>query len=340
MKKRMLTLIAGICTAAMLAGCSGNGKISNDKITIEQYKGIEVEKADIVEATDEHVEQSIASTLEVKAVEMKEDRAIKEGDIAVFDYVGKADGKEFDSATDTELLIGSGRFVPGFEDGLIGHKVGEKFDMNLTFPEDYYPELAGKEAVFTITVKGIKVIPELTDELVKEISDKSKTVEEYKKEVKADLQKSNDDTAKSALQSNLWDAVIKKCTVAEYPKKEKDDLISKITEQYDYMASMYGEESGEALAQRLHGVSIEKMAEDTLAQQFAVELIAEKEKLSLTDKEYKEGLEKYAKQYNAEDAAAFEKEVGKENVEKTLLQEKVTDWLIENCKQVEKKESK
>lgn len=340
MKKKMLTLIAGVCAAAMLVGCSG--KMSNDKITIEQYKGLEVEKVEVIKVTDADVEQSINSTLQAKATEVT-DRAVKNGDITTIDFVGKKDGVEFENGagTDVPLTIGSGRFIPGFEEGVIGHKIGETFDINLTFPENYQPaDLAGQDVVFTVTVKGIKGLPELTDELVQEVSEKSKTVEEFKKEVKADLERSNEETAKSELQQKVWDALIAKCKVAKFPEDKVKEMTDNMNNQYGSMASMYGFENAEALVQQAYGLTIDQLVKNTITQEFAVELLAERKKLEVTDKDYKDSVKKYAKQFGYEDTKEFEEQVGKENIEKTILQEKVTDLLVENCKQVDKKESK
>lgn len=340
MKKKIITLIIGITVAATFAGC---GKISNDKITIEKYKGIEVQKIDPIEVTDAAIEQSINSTLQAKATEVK-DRAVEMGDIAVLDYVGKKDGVEFEggAATDAPLTIGSGDFIDGFEEGVIGHKIGETFDLNLKFPENYpnSPDLAGKDVVFTVTVKGIKDIPELTDEYVKELSKKSTTVEEFKKEVKADLEKSNEETAESQFEGVIWDELIKKCKVDKYPEDKVKTMTDNINEQYGPMAQMYGLEDAEALLTQVYGLTVDELVKNSITQEFAVELIAEKEKLTVSKKEYKAGLKKYAEQFGYEKPADLEKEIGKENIEKTLLQEKVTDWLVDNCKKVEKKESK
>lgn len=202
MKKRILSLLIGICAAATVTGC-GSGAVSNDKIKIAQYKGVEVEKVEAVKVLDEHVEESIQSTLQAKSTQKEiTDRPVKEGDVVTIDYVGKKDGEAFDGGTaeDYQLPIGSGQFIDGFEDGIIGHETGETFDLNLTFPENYQSEdLAGKEVVFTVTLDKIAevVVPELTDELVAELSEESKTVDEFKKEVKKDLEKSNKQTAES-----------------------------------------------------------------------------------------------------------------------------------------------
>src|SRR5699024_2871985 len=122
-----------------------------------------------------------------------EDRAAKNGDITVIDFEGFVDGKAFEGgkAESYELTLGSNQFIPGFEDQIVGHKTGESFDVNVTFPEDYNADLASKDAVFKITLHEIKEkqLPTLDDEFVKDVSDKD-TVDELKKSIKADLEKS------------------------------------------------------------------------------------------------------------------------------------------------------
>lgn len=271
MKKKTAAFLIGVCSMALLAGCSGKA-ISNDKIEISQYKGLEVEKLEPVEVLDEHVDSSIQSTLEAKSTEKEiTDRPVKNGDIATINYVGKKDGVEFEGGTaeNYPLTIGSGQFIDGFEDGIIGHSVGETFDLELTFPEEYpSKDLAGQKVVFTVTINKIsqKIVPELTDELVKEISDKSKNVKEYKKEVKADLEKSNAESSKSRLEQNVWGALVEKCKVKKYPEDKKKEVMDSFTSQYSSVAEMYGMDDVEEFAKQMFGVSIEEMAEKTIAQ--------------------------------------------------------------------------
>ena len=156
MKKKLTTIVAGICALALLGGCAGGtkGAISNDNLKIKQYKGLEVEKVQEIAVTDEDVEMSIQSDLETLATKTDvTDRAAQLGDIAIIDFEGKKDGVAFEggAGTDYELELGSGQFIDGFEDGVVGHNIGETFDLDLTFPEDY-----GKEE---IQFKGIAAEP-------------------------------------------------------------------------------------------------------------------------------------------------------------------------------------
>ena len=170
MKKR---LFAGLLAGTMLlTACAGNTGIETDEIKISCYKGVEIEEVEKpAEITDEDVETAIQTTLEANATTTEiTDRAVEEGDTVDINFVGKVDGEVFDggSADNYSLVIGSGTFIDGFEDSIIGHNVGETFDWNGKFPEEYNEELAGKDCVFTITVNAITLeeVPELNDEFV------------------------------------------------------------------------------------------------------------------------------------------------------------------------------
>ena len=341
MKKKIIAVLVGVCAAAVMTGCGSKG-VSNDKITIKQYKGLEVEKVETIKVTDTDVEDSINSTLQAKSTQNDiTGRPVQDGDVVTIDYEGKKDGVAFEGGTaqDQQLKIGSNSFIAGFEEGIIGHNIGETFDLNLTFPENYQKEdLAGQPVVFTVTLDKIAevIVPELTDELVAELSETSKTIADYKKEVKEDLKQSNKQAAESEQQQKVWDALMKQCTVDKYPKDKKQETIDNLKTQYGSIASMYGMEDVDAFLEQAFGVTSEVMAENIIKQDYAIELIAKKENLKVSDDDYKKGLEEYTKQYGYTDSAELEKAVGKEEVKRAILQDKVTDWLVENSKLVEK----
>ncbi len=161
------------------------------EIEIGEYKGLKAVKADTtVSAAD--VKKKLEELQERNArLVTVEDRAVKKDDIAVIDFEGFVDGVAFDGGKGEgfELTIGSGQFIPGFEDQIIGHNAGEEFDVNVTFPEAYTPELAGKEAVFKVKVNEIKVkeLPALDDEFAKDVSEDADTLAALKKSIKAEL---------------------------------------------------------------------------------------------------------------------------------------------------------
>ena len=334
MKKRILAFVLCMIMAVSAVGCS----ISDDVITIKKYKKLKVEKVIPAKVTDEDVDMSIQSTLQTMATRIDvTDRPVQVGDVVTMDYLGKVDGVVFEGGTakDAELLIGSQTFITGFEEAIVGHTLGETFDINVTFPKDYHEELAGKPAVFTITLHKIQVekVPELTEELVKELSTTATTIEEYKEETRAYLELSNAETAKSELEQKVWQALIENCVIEEYPEDMMEEQLASIEEQYSMVASMYGMELDKFL-EEVYGITSEEMAHNLIKQQLAVKLIAEKEKLTLTLEDYEAGLADYAMQYGYDDPKEFEEMVGEEAMRNMLLQKRVGDWLMEKCVQI------
>ena len=344
MKKRLTAVVAGICALSLLGGCA-SGAISNDNITIKKYKGLEVEKVEEIAVTDEDVEMSIQSDLETLATKTEvTDRVAQLGDIATIDFEGKKDGVAFEggAGTDYELELGSGQFIDGFEDGVVGHKIGETFDLDLTFPEDYgSQDLAGQAVVFTVTLKGLqqKNVPELTVDILEQLGTKATTIEEYKAQIRSDLEVSNKETAESTLLASVWEALVEQCEVKKFPEGMLDDYVKNLKEQYSYYAQMYGMEIEEFFKQ-IFGMSAEEVAKTTATQELAINLIAEKEGLNISDKEYKEGMKELASQYGYEDTEEFIKAYTEDGIRKALLQEKVGKFLVDNAVQVEPKEDK
>lgn len=353
MKKKMLSLAAGMCvTALLLTGCSS--EISNDYVTISKYKGVEVEKVKDVKITDELVDKEIQALLEDEAttIEVK-DRAAKDGDIVNIDFVGKMDGVAFDngSAKNQECEIGSDTYIDGFEAGIIGHSIGETFDLNLKFPEVYpqSPDKAGKDCVFTITLNGIKekVVPELTDELVQEFSDTAKTVEEYRSEVKKQMEEYVKSTNETKLRENVTKAIMDNTQVTKYPKDRLKNMQEKIHAQYEEMAEYYNLEFEEFLTQYMNmteetfNSQLIKAAKDQIKQQMAMELIAEKAEIDVSDKVLEKRYEQFAVDYGFESVEELKKVMkdneSEEDLKAMAVTEEVMEWLIENCKQVEKK---
>ena len=239
MKKKLAALLLGVCMTVTLAGCQKS--IEDDNVKISEYKGIKVEGLELAKVTDKDVENSIQSTLEAEA-EHKEvtDRATKKGDSLEVSYVGKADGETFDQG-DLTVEVGGEGFVEGFSEGMEGHKLNETFDISLTLPENYPAEIAGKDAVFTVTINSIteEILPELNDEFVQKISDKAKTVDEYKKQVKKDLETSNKKTVESQNKNSAWTEVVKNTELKKEFKEDINESVDLMKEQYTQLAEMY-----------------------------------------------------------------------------------------------------
>lgn len=344
MKKRLVMAFAGVLAASMLlAGCEASKGLETDSIKITQYKEVEVDQVQKpVEVTDEDVDGRIQAILEsrTETVEIT-DRPVEAGDTADIDFVGKIDGEEFDggSAEGYPLTIGSGAFIAGFEDSIIGHNIGETFDWNGAFPEDYGNEdFAGKDVVFTITVNGISQssVPELTDEFVKSVSDDSKNIKEYREEIKKQLEKEGENDYQSKLNSAVLQKVLENTEVSKYPEDEVEKLSNETIEQYKTIAEFQNMEYEDYLTQ--NGVTVEdfekqveEMVRANIKQTMAVEAIAEKEKLNMTDEEYEEQFKKMAEMYGYEDVDALKEVADEEDLKAIALQNVVAEWLAKNC---------
>lgn len=343
MKKKILALIIGLCMASTLVGC-GNGEIANSKIRIKQYKGLEVTETTL-EVTDEDVQMSIDSTLSTLSTKTDiTDRPAQDGDLVVIDYEGKLDGVPFDGGTaqkqSVEISDKSG-YVPGFAEGIVGHSIGETFDVNLTFPENYHENLAGKAVVFTMTLHSIQEVhvPELTEDLLPQISKTAKTIEEYKKEVRADLEKSNKESLESQKEQQVWNKLLENCVVDKYPDGQVEEFVKNVETQLGEAAKQSNTTAAE-LFKSYYGISPEEYVKNSVKMEYAIGLIAEKEKITLTEKEYKEGLKEQATQNGYENVDEFEKAYGHDTIELLLLQPKVGKFLVDNCKMVKAEKTK
>ena len=347
MKKRVIAVLTAVLMTASLAGC-GSGKLSNDYVTVNKYKGLEVTEVAKNEVSDDSVEQEIQSRLEAAAPEQDvTDRAAQSGDWVNIDYTGTLDGVAFDGGTATgyDLELGSGSFIgasgdyQGFEDQIVGHNTGEEFDITVQFPENYQSsDLAGKPANFHIVLNKIyqKVTPELTDEWVANNSESSKTVDEYKEEVKNSLQEQQDDSGNSQLKQEVQTALLDQIEVNKYPDGAVDEQVKQANDYYTQIAQMYGVELSDFITTYLHMTEdqIEDSAKQAVQLEEAVKLIAKKEKLEPSDKEYKKGMQEYADKAGA-DLDTYKEQVGEDVLKDAILRDKVLDYLVDNCVQVE-----
>ncbi|MCP1110288.1 trigger factor [Ohessyouella blattaphilus] len=351
MKKK---IIATICASALLmasiTGCAGSTGIDTDELKVTKYKGVEVDKIDdAAEVTDEQVEAYIDNKLEEKKTTKEiTDRAVEDGDTVKIDYEGKKDGVAFDggTATDADLTIGSGTFIDGFEDSVIGHKIGETFDWNGKFPDDYgNTELAGQDVVFTITVKGIteSEVPELTDKLAKELSTKkSKTIKEYKEEVKEILTQQAQWTYENSLASAVWEKILENSEVKKYDQEAVDKSVDEQIASLKSMAEQQGMSMEDVVTQ--YGFetedelrkTVETNVKDSEKSNMVLKAIAEKEKLEPTGDKLEEYYQKIADMNNIGTIDELKELADEDTLKEMSLQLAVNDWLAKNCVQVEK----
>ena len=263
------------------------------------------------------------------------------------------DGEAFDggSAEGTDVQLGSGTFIAatddyaGFEEQIEGHKAGEEFDITVQFPDPYSrnTEMSGAVAEFHIVLNSVSemVKPELTDEWVQENSDESETVDEYREEVRSQLEENTEATVQSELESSVQSALLDKTEVKEYPQEEVDALVQQMTDYYTQLASMYGAELNEFLETYMQvteedfTAQLEESARQSVALDEAMKLIAEKQRLEPTDEEYKEKMSEYAEDTGTDDVDAYIEQVGEDTLKTAILREVVTDYLVDECIQVE-----
>lgn len=213
------------------------------EVNLPQYKGIEA-KAMNTEVSKEEITKAIESLMAKDAnMEVKAEQVIEKGDYAVFDFLGTVDGVPFDGgkAENYELQIGSGQFIPGFEDQMLGMKAGESKDVNVTFPEQYTPELAGKDAVFAVTVHEVKVnkLPELTDEYVAALNIEGvSTVQELEAKKEAELKAQKEVSEKNRVTDEIVNKILDNAVV-DMPQTLIDERVNAIRAQYENQAKMY-----------------------------------------------------------------------------------------------------
>ena len=305
------------------------------EVNVVGYKGIEAEKPD-VEVTDEDVEKDLKAKQEANAREISvEDRAAKEGDIATIDFEGFTDGVAFEGGKgeDYDLELGSGSFIPGFEDQIVGHNVGDAFDVNVTFPEEYAEELAGKDAVFKVTVKGIKEkqLPELDDEFVKDVSEFD-TLDELRADIRKTLTEQREKSAKSTFENAVYDK-LSELVDGEIPDVMYDKAVDNMLSEFRYNIESQGMPFDKYIsAIGMTEDSIRNMyrprAEKDVKIELALAKIAALEGIEATEEDIAAEYDKMAERYGvkAEDVKAA---ISEERVIAQIKTNKASDLVLE-----------
>ena len=318
-----------------------NGITVSDYVTLGDYKGVKV-SVDAAVVTDEYLDSYIDYVLQSNMLTTEvTDRPVQEGDIVNIDYEGKIDGVAFDGGTAEgyDLAIGSGSFIDGFEDGLIGAETGETRDVEVTFPEDYHgTDVAGKDAVFTVTVNSISVetLPELTDEFVQGLGVGAETVEEYRQyayDLLMEEQQANHD---AEAEMAVLETVMNNAKLQDPPEDMTNRYYSRLIDNMNYYASMYGYDLETFLS--LNGTSEETIMEsagNAAKQLITMQAIAEAEGMEVTDEELDEEIEANAVSMGYEDADAYREALDVEGYREYMLTEKVLDFLLENAEVVD-----
>lgn len=317
-------------TAELMAG------IDVEKcVTLGDYKGVTVEKT-IQSVTDEDVQNEIDNALANYPVEV--DQAAKEGDTVNIDYVGKIDGEEFDGGSDqgADLKLGSGKFIDGFEDGLIGARKGETRTLNLTFPEDSTQDLAGKAVEFTVTVNAVKEpLSEPTDQWVADNIEGYDNIADYKAGIRSEQEENNEQTAENQVRYAAWTQVIDNCTINEYPETLVEvgkKLYEQQVETYAKYAGMeldaYIESSG--LTQEEYQSNMEEYGKNVAAQALVCQAICDKEGFAIGDDDYQKALQDMLTEYGCTEDELIQT-YGQDNVEQSIMLNRVSNLILENA---------
>ena len=353
MKKGMFTIVFAAVLGMALTGCSKDAKDAaymkdfnvDEYVTLGEYKGIEVTVSS-TEATEEQKEQYIqndlAGLVTLESVEGRDE--VQNGDVANIDYEGKKDGVAFEGGTAAgyDLGIGSGTFIPGFEEGIVGMKKGETKDITVTFPENYRTEdLAGQEVVFTVTVNDIKEykFPEITDELVASLGREDvTTAEEYdnfvENAIKEQLEASNDSQVLSEVLLKLEET----STIEDAPEAMVNRIYDTSMSKFSSWANSNGVEVSLYVSYVLGGTqeeyeqTVRDFAQRTAKQYMELAAVAKKEGLTVTDEEVEEDL----KQQLGDEASQEDLETAKANMDieaykEDMLVMKVCDFLTEKA---------
>lgn len=321
------------------------------EVTLGEYKGVTVEKAETTVSAKE-VNEKLAAELEKNARVVEVEREIKKDDIATIDFVGSVDGVEFEGGKgeDYPLTIGSGTFIPGFEDQLIGHKAGETVDVKVTFPENYgAKDLAGKEALFVTTIKAVKEkqVPAADDEFASEVSEFD-TLDEYKKDLKKTLKEQKEKAATTTNEKNVIAKVVENASV-EIPAPMLEAQLDNMLYDYQTRLAQQGIPMDQYL--KITGQTVEQIkdqmkesAEKNLKTSLVIEAIMEKENITVADERVNEEFKKIAEQYKMEydDLMKTVSEEQKESMKREVAFQETIDMLVAeaNLVKAEKKSKK
>lgn len=312
------------------------------EVKLGKYKGVKVETTEVT-VTDEEVDAKIEKEREnnARTIEVT-DRPVKDGDMTVLDFEGFVDGVAFDGGKGENypLTIGSGAFIPGFEEQLVGAEIGKEVEVNVTFPEDYQAEeLKGKAAVFKCTIKEIKEkeLPALDDEFASEVSEFD-TLEEYKKDVKETLTIEKEKAAREAKEAAVIDAII--------ADSDMDIPEAMVTTQQKQMIDEFAQRiqmQGLTMEQYLQftGASLDKMmeqvkpqAETRIKSRLVLEAVAAKEGIEATEEDYEEEIKTMAEVYQMEPDKIKEMlpEKSVKGIKEDIAVKKAAEFVVNNAK--------
>ncbi len=350
-------MAAVVITAVVLVGCNNNTSSASiqvekynvdDYVTLGQYKDLEIEYDQSQMVSDEEVDDYIKQMLlsNITYEEIKDRDTIVKGDYINLDYEGKINGENFNGGTakGQNIQVGSAGFIAGFEDQLVGKKTKTTFDINVRFPDTYQDkELAGKDAVFTVTVNAInkKIEPVLNDEYVQKNSAEAKTVAEYKQEIKNILQTQKEAMARQYKQYMAESQAIGNATVSGYPKGMIEKMVGEYKDKVKEMAKEASKEYKDyitetfSLAETDFDSKLKEYMEQTAKLNLILEAIEKKENITMSDSEMEEAILKYARENGMETKEELFKTYQESEVKRYVQQMKVLDFIVDSAKLVQ-----
>lgn len=363
MKKTLALILTGVLLVLALASCgSAKDYVNYAKtdlsayVTPGAYKNLTVELPHVDPVDDAAVDAEIKEVLEAHKTLTTVERAAAEGDTVNIDYVGSIDGVEFENGadTDSELVLGDGGMIDGFEDGIVGMTAGETKTVDATFPDPYEnnPDLAGKTAQFKITLNAVKeeTVPELTDALVAELAgdghshiddehkDSVKTAEDYRAYVREQLEKTYNDSVRKNQYLYTWTAIVNGCEIKKYPESAVKKL-GKDLYNYNYtwfVASGYANYGLTPANLGITEESCNEQARETIKEELVLWAIAKANDIKVSDEEYtaklnalvesvNKGLSEGTTPYTAE---TYLKTTSRQSIETKVLYDKIVGEAI------------
>lgn len=353
--KIALIALSLVCFTAVLAACAeSDPSVGSDIpydydlssfVELGQYKNIELEAQAPLIVTDEEIQIEIDNMMQYyKTAEYVSEGTLAEGDIVNMDFVGRIDNEEFAGGTaeDYDLQLGSGMFIAGFEDAMVGHEVGETFIIPLTFPSDYHQEtLAGKDVEFEVTVNSIVLYhdQELTDEFVAENLDGFSSIADLKENIRNSLLESKTYEQQNMRMNEAWLIVVDNAKIKRYPQGEIDRYINEVNELYANEAKNYDLTVPELINEMHSGMTMDQFNEDLrvnaenyITEELIIRAIVKAENIEITDDEYTALLQVYVdNMYNVNSIQELEDMYGKDNLISSLLWDKVLELIVDNA---------
>ncbi len=319
------------------------------EVKLGDYKGMEVPEQDTT-VSDADVDSEIEKKRQQQAeLVLKEDKPAAKGDTVVIDYEGSVDGKKFDggSADNYSLELGSGSFIPGFEDQLIGHNTGDDVDVKVTFPKDYHAKnLAGKDATFKVKVHEIKEkqLPDLDDDFAKDVDEDVDTLDELKDKTRKQLQEQKDNQAKGAIEDAAIEKAVANAEIEDIPQAMLDEDTNRQMQQY--LAGMQQQGISPKMYFQITGTKEEDLkkqfandAEQRVKTNLVLEAIVDDANIEASDDEIKDEIKDLAKQYGMEEDAV-EKALSKDMLSHDIKIKKAVDLVADSAKQVKTDDKK